>query len=97
MIKEQRMRALIQELNIDRQAFRDLMQSKVSERVKQAAANRSITPEQEKEILAKMELRSKRRELKIKRRELMSKLVENGIKDGTITQDEALMLKRKPR
>ena len=89
-LKDQRMRSVMQELNIDRQAFRDAMQAKERERIKQAVSDRSITPEQEKEILAEMETHSKRREL-------MSKLIENGIEDGTITRDEARMLMRKRR
>ena len=87
-LKDQRMRSVMQELNIDRQAFRDAMQAKERERIKQAVNDGSITSEQEKEILAKMETYSKRREL-------MSKLIEKGIEDGTITQDEARMLMRK--
>ena len=89
-LKEQGMRAVIQELNIDRQVFRNAMKAKVNERIRQAAVNKSITPEQEKEILTKMENRSKRREL-------MSQLIEKGIKDGTITQEDAQMLLRKRR
>jgi len=89
-LKDQRMRSVMQELKIDRQAFRDAMQAKEKERIKQAVAERSITPEQEKEILAKMENRTKRREL-------MSKLIENGIETGTITREEAQMLMRKQR
>jgi hypothetical protein len=89
-LKDQRMRSVMQELNIDRQAFRDAMQAKERERIKQAVTDGSITSEQEKEILAKMETHSKRREL-------MSKLIENGIEDGTITRDEARMLMRKQR
>ena len=89
-LKEQRMRTVMQELNIDRQAFRSAMQSKVSERIKQAAVNGTITPEQQKDILTKLENRSKRREL-------MSQLIEKGIGDGTITQEQARMLMRKPR
>ena len=81
---------MLQELNIDRQAFRDAMQAKERKRIKQAVANGSITPEQKEEILAKMETHSKRREL-------MSRLIEKGIKDGTITRDEARMLMRKRR
>ena len=87
-LKDQRMRSVMQELNIDRQAFRDAIQAKVRERIKQALTDGSITPDQEKKILAKMENRTKRREL-------MSKLIENGIKDGTITREEAQMLTRK--
>jgi len=87
-LKEQGMRAVIQELSIDRQALRTALHAKVSERVKQAVANGSITPEQQKDILAKMENGSKRREL-------MSQLIEKGIEDGTITQEDAQMLLRK--
>jgi hypothetical protein len=89
-LKDQRMRTVIQELNIDRQAFRSAMQVKVRERIEQAAANGTITPEQQKDILTKMENRSNRHEL-------MSQLVEKGIEDGTITQEQAQMLMRKPR
>jgi hypothetical protein len=89
-LKDQRLHTVMQELNIDRQAFRTTMQAKVNERIKQAAANGAITPEQQKDILTKMDNRSKRREL-------MSQLVEKGIEDGTITQEQARMLMRKPR
>ncbi len=87
-LKEQRIRALMQGLNIDRQAFRTAMKAKVNERIKQAVANGNITPEQQKDILEKMENRSKRREL-------MSQLIEKGIEDGTITQEDAQVLFRK--
>ena len=89
-LKDQRMRTLMIELNIDRQAFRSALQAKVNERIKQAVVNGTITPEQEKEILTRMENRTKRREL-------MSQLIEKGIEDGTITQEQAQMLMRKPR
>ena len=89
-LKDQRMRTVMRELNIDRQTFRNTLQAKVRERIKQAAADGTITPEQEKEIFAEMENHSKRREL-------MSKLIEKGIEDGTITQEEAQMLMRKQR
>jgi len=89
-LKDQRMRSVVQELNIDRQAFRDAMQAKERARIKQAVTDGSITPEQEKEILAKIENRTKRREL-------MSKLIEKGIEDRTITREEAQMLMHKQR
>jgi polyhydroxyalkanoate synthesis regulator phasin len=66
------------------------MKAKVDERIKQAVANGSITPEQQKDILEKMENRSKRHEL-------MSQLIEKGIEDGAITQEDAQMLLRKRR
>lgn len=86
----QRMRAVMEDLGIDREAFRTAMQAKISQHVKSAAADGSITTEQEKEILEKMEARSQRREI-------MSQLVEKGIADGTITQEQAQMLMRKSR
>lgn len=89
-LEAQRMRTVMQELNIDRQAFRDAMHAKVGARIKQAVASGSITPEQEKEILSKMENRSKRHEL-------MNRLIEKGIEDGTITQEDAQMLLHKRR
>jgi hypothetical protein len=89
-LKDQGLRGVMQELKIDRQAFRDEMLAKERERIKQAATDGSITPEQEKEILAKIENRNKRREL-------MSKLIEKGIEDGTITRDEARMLMHRRR
>ena len=89
-LKEQGMRAVMQGLNVDRHAFLNAMKAEVNERIRQAAVNKSITPEQEKEILIKMENRSKRREL-------MSRLIEKGIEDGTITQEDAQMLLHKRR
>ena len=89
-LKDQRMRIVMQALDIDRQKFHSALQAKVRERIIQAVADGTITPEQEKVILAKMEHRSKRREL-------MSKLIEKGIEDGTITQEEAQMLMPKRR
>jgi len=89
-LESRRMRAAIEELGIDRQAFRSAMQTKINNLIKQAAANGTITADQEKEIFEKMENRSKRREL-------MNRLIEKGIEDGTITQEQARMFIRKPR
>ena len=89
-LKDQRIHSVMQELNIDRQAFRDAMQAKEIYWIKQAVTDGSITPGQEKEILAKIETHAKRREL-------MSKLIEKGIEDGTITREEARMLMPKRR
>jgi hypothetical protein len=89
-LKDQRMRSVMQEFNIDRQAFRDALQAKERTLIKQAVADQSITPGQEKEILSKIENRTKRREL-------MNRLIEKGIEDGTITRDEARLLMRKQR
>ena len=89
-LKDQPMRSVMQELKIDRQAFRDAIQAKERERINRAVSDGSITPEQEKEILVKMETHAKRREL-------LRKLIEKGIEDGTITRDDARMLMRKQR
>jgi hypothetical protein len=89
-LADQCMHSVMQELNIDRQAFRDAIQAKERERVKQALSDGSITPEQEKEILNQMEAHAKRREL-------IKKLIEKGIEDGIITQDETRMLMRRRR
>jgi predicted transcriptional regulator YheO len=84
------MRTVMQDLNIDRQEFRAKMQTEVRKRVEQAASNGTITAEQEKEILANMRNRTKRREI-------MKQLIEKGIADGTITQEEAQVLLPKRR
>jgi hypothetical protein len=89
-LKDQRMRAVLDELNIDRQAFRTAMQEKVNQLIKQAAETGAITVEQEKLIYEKMKNRTERREL-------MTRLIEKGLEDGTITQEQAQMLQRKPR
>ena len=89
-LKDQGLRGVMQELIIDRQEFRAAMQAKERARIQQAVTDGSITPGQEKEILAKIDNRNKRREL-------MSKLIEKGIEDGTITRDEARMLMHKRR
>lgn len=89
-LKSQRMHAVIEALGIDRQAFRNAIQTKTNNLIKQAALNGTITPEQEKAIFEKMENR-------VKRRELMSRLIEKAIEDGTITQEQAQTLMGKPR
>jgi hypothetical protein len=89
-LKSEHMRAVIEELSIDRQAFRNAMQTKINNLIQQAAVNGTITAEQEKEIFKKTEDRAKRREL-------MSRLIEKGIEDGTITQEQAQTLIHKPR
>jgi polyhydroxyalkanoate synthesis regulator phasin len=89
-LKSQGMRAVFEELGIDREAFRSAMQAKVNNLIKQAAVNGTITPEQEKAIFEKMENRAKRHEI-------MSRLIEKGIEDGTITPEQAQTLFHKPR
>ena len=89
-LNQERMRTVMDELNIDRQKFRDEMQAEVRKRVEKAATEGTITPEQKNEILTNMENRSQRREV-------MKQLIEKGLEDGTITQEQAQMLKPKRR
>lgn len=89
-LKEQGMRSVMRELSIDRETFRTAMRIKTIELIQKSAEAGTISPEQAKGILAKMEMRSKRREL-------MSQLIEKGIADGTISQEDAQMLLHKRR
>ena len=89
-LKDQTMRTVMQELNIDRQAFHTAMRIKSIELIQKSAENGTITPEQAKDILEKMKNRSERREL-------MSQLIEKGVTDGTITTAQAQMLMGKSR
>ena len=89
-LKEQRMPTVMQELGVDREAFRTAMRIKAIDLIQSSAESGSITPEQAKKILAKMQTRSKRHEL-------ISKLIEKGIADGTITREDAQLLLRKRR
>lgn len=86
----ERPRDVMQELNIDREAFQSSMHEKIRTLVNQAKENGSITPEQEREILAKIEVR-------VQRRTLMKKLVDKGIADGSITEEQAQILQPKRR
>lgn len=88
-LKSQRMHSVFEELGVDRGAFRSAMQAKINNLIKQAAASGTITAEQEKDIFEKMENRAKRREL-------MSRVIEKGIEDGTLTPEQAQTLMRKP-
>lgn len=89
-LKDQKMRTVMQELNIDREAFHTAMRINFIDLIQKSAKAGTITPEQAKDILAKMKIRSQRREL-------MNELIEKGLQDGTLTQEQAQMLKHKPR
>jgi polyhydroxyalkanoate synthesis regulator phasin len=89
-LQGQGMRTVVQELNIDRQAFQTAMRIKAIELVQKSAEVGTITPEQAKEILEKMTTQSQRREL-------MSQLIEKGVADGTITTEQARLLRGKSR
>lgn len=87
-LRNSHLRAVLTEYKIDRKAFHDGMLAKMRRLVKQAAKNGSITPEQKKDILAKMEHQAQRRDI-------MAQLIEKGVKDGTITGEQARMLRHK--
>jgi lipoate-protein ligase A len=89
-LNRERMRTVMEELNIDRQKFRDEMQVEVRKRVEKAATEGTITPDQKNEILTNMENRAQRREV-------MRQLIEKGLEDGTITQEQAQMIGPKRR
>ena len=88
-LKERRLRGVLEDYGVEREAFRTAMRSRTIAMVKQAAVNGSITTEQEKEIFEKMEKRAQRHAL-------MTQLIEKGLADGTITPEQAQMLKRRP-
>jgi hypothetical protein len=81
---------LLSEYQIDRKAFRTMMQTKMKDLVNQLAKTGYLTPQQEKKIVDQMEFRSQRRAL-------MTRLVEKGLADGTVTEEQAQLLMRKPR
>jgi hypothetical protein len=88
-LKERHLRAVMQEYNIDRAAFRSAMQAKADTLIKQLADSGYITPEQEKDMAEKIERRAQRNAV-------MTRLVAKGLEEGTITEAEARMLMHKP-
>ena len=89
-LRDERLPDLLSEYQIDREAFRITMHTKMKDLVNQLAKIGYLKPQQEKKIVDQMEFRSQRRAL-------MTRLVEKGIADGTITDEQAQLLMRKPR
>ncbi len=89
-IQDHQLRAVFSEYRIDREAFRSAMRAKSIARLRQIAEIGMITPEQEKELLERMENKSERRAL-------MRRLIEKGVADGTITPEQSQMLLKTPR
>lgn len=87
-LKDQKLRAVLDEYAIDRETFRAALQARTAKLIQDLAAGGFITAEQANEFNQKMAFRAQRREL-------MSRLVEKGIQDGTITPEQAQMLKHK--
>ena len=88
-LQDQRMPDLLKDSGVDRKSFHSVMRAKINNLVKQATNSGSITPEQEKDILDKMERH-------VQRHELMTRLIEKGVEDGTITPEQARILLRRP-
>ncbi|MGW8186425.1 MAG: hypothetical protein ACWGNK_04135 [Desulfobacterales bacterium] len=89
-LRDERLPDLLSEYQIDREAFRTTMHTKMKSLVNQLAKIGYLTPQQEKKIVDQVEFRSQRRAL-------MTRLIEKGIADGTITDEQAQLLMRKPR
>ena len=89
-LRDERLHDLLSEYQIDREAFRTSMHTKMKDLVNQLAKTGYLTPQQEKEIVDRMEFRSQRRAL-------MTRLIEKGIADGTLTEEQAQLLMHKPR
>lgn len=88
-LKEQHLRGVMQAYKIDRAAFHSAMQTQTDTLIKQLADSGYITPEQQKAIAEKTELRAQRSAI-------MTRLVAKGLEEGTITEAEAQMLMHKP-
>ena len=91
-LEDQRLREFMSEFSIDRQAFKTAMQAKVNALIQYLATGGYITQDQAKEYSDRIERRS---QLRSERRELMNQLIEKGLADGTITEEQAQMLKPK--
>lgn len=89
-IEERNIPAVFDEYKIDQDVFRKAMRAKTTSMIKKLTEDGFITAEQQKEIFERMEAHEQRREL-------MDRLIQKGIKDGTITQEQAQMLMPKPR
>lgn len=86
-LKEERLHGVFEKYKIDRKVFFKDMHMRTVELIKEFAQKGYITADQAKHIQNRMEWR-------IKRHELMVRLVDNGLKTGTITKEQAHMLLR---
>jgi len=88
-LKEQGPRDVLTAYKIDPKAFGEAMRTKATALMKLLTDNGYLTAEQSSKVQEKMSEFAQRRQL-------MSLLVEKGLADGTITQEQAQMLHRKP-
>jgi hypothetical protein len=89
-VEGKRLRAVLDDYNIDRQVFQTAMRSKNDELIRSLVESGYITATQQKNITEKMDRH-------LQRRELINRLIEKGIEDGTITSEQALVLSHKRR
>lgn len=94
-LQDQRMRGFLEEFNIDREAFHTAMQAKLNALVQYLTTGGFITPEQAKAYTDRIERRAEHRAERGERRQLMNQLIQKGLEDGTITQEQAQMLQPK--
>jgi hypothetical protein len=88
-LKEQHLRGVMEKYQIDRAAFRSAMQAQTDALIKQLVDSGYITPEQQKAMAEKTQLRAQRSAI-------MTRLVAKGLEEGTITEAEAQMLTHRP-
>jgi polyhydroxyalkanoate synthesis regulator phasin len=88
-LKEKRLPAVLAEYKIDRKAFHDAIRTKADALIKLLADNGYLTQEQSTKIIKEMAERDQRRQ---ERHEVMTRLIDKGLKEGTITKEQAEML-----
>ena len=84
-LKEQHLRGVLSTYNVDRKVFHAAMKTKITALVKLLMDNGYLTAEQNAKIQNKMAKFAQRRQI-------ITTLVEKGLADGTITQEQARLL-----
>jgi hypothetical protein len=98
-LKERQLPALLDEYRIDRKAFHDAMRVKMSALVRLLTGNGYLSETDGEKVLEQSQEGDRpagRGDEMAKRREIMSRLIKKGLADGTITRQEAELL-RPPR
>jgi len=84
-LKDQRLPAVLSTYNIDPKAFHEAMRTKITALINLLTQSGYMTTDQSNKILAEMEKFAQRHQL-------MTLLVQKGLVDGTITQEQAQIL-----
>jgi hypothetical protein len=84
-LKGEHLRDVLHEYKIDPEAFHNAMSIRMAALVNGLEKTGYITSDQRKDIIEKMESRAQRHAL-------MKRLIEKGIKDGTITKEQSQLL-----